>query len=366
VSADLHESARQLLAARTEQAVRHTAVRGFAQLSGADRCEVLQPGEAGLESRASIAYGPDAADLPGPLETHASILEHSFDHGTAGLVDDLADVPSAGAVAPASETAPAGYRSLLCVSLDSHGLLVAADREAGSFSGRELESMQQLAALVVAALDRFAWGTADEGSRLESVARVVSHDVQNAIGVANGRLELAMDGDRDQLAEVKAAHERLLDLTDDLVTVLRTGDSVSAIEPVALEEAASTAWTAIEAETATLDVADAIHVLADFTSLCQLLENLFRNAVDHAGDDVHVRVARHPDADGFVVADDGPGIPPEERDAVFEMGYTTGRDRTGYGLSIVQRIADAHGWDVTVSESAAGGARFDVTGVEFA
>ena len=55
---------------------------------------------------------------------------------------------------------------------------------------------------------------------------------------------------------------------------------------------------------------------------------------------------------------------PQERERVFEAGYTTGEDGTGFGLSIVERVAEAHDWDVGVTESADGGARFEVTGVE--
>jgi len=63
---------------------------------------------------------------------------------------------------------------------------------------------------------------------------------------------------------------------------------------------------------------------------------------------------------GFYVADDGPGIDPAERESVFEWGYTTGRDGTGLGLAIVRRIAEAHGWSVSATGSAARGARFEV------
>lgn len=67
--------------------------------------------------------------------------------------------------------------------------------------------------------------------------------------------------------------------------------------------------------------------------------------------------------DGFAVTNDGPGIPASEREDVFESGYTTSDDGTGLGLDIVATVCDAHGWTVRVTESADGGARFEVTGV---
>lgn len=66
---------------------------------------------------------------------------------------------------------------------------------------------------------------------------------------------------------------------------------------------------------------------------------------------------------GFYVADDGPGIPPDERERAFDHGYSTETDGTGFGLAIVEDIAEAHEWEVRVREGRDGGARFDVTGV---
>ena len=59
-------------------------------------------------------------------------------------------------------------------------------------------------------------------------------------------------------------------------------------------------------------------------------------------------------------ADDGRGIPAADREAVFEMGFSTKDDGTGFGLAIVDTIAEAHGWSVSVADGEAGGARFDV------
>jgi signal transduction histidine kinase len=100
--------------------------------------------------------------------------------------------------------------------------------------------------------------------------------------------------------------------------------------------------------------------------LQQLLENLFRNAVEHGGEDVTIRVGALDDAAGFYVADDGVGIPGEDRDEVFESGYSSATNGTGFGLAIVEEIADAHSWTIRVTESSEGGARFEMTDVELA
>jgi signal transduction histidine kinase len=81
---------------------------------------------------------------------------------------------------------------------------------------------------------------------------------------------------------------------------------------------------------------------------------------------VAVTVGDLPDGAGFYVADDGPGIPPEQRDAVLDPGVSSTAGGTGFGLAIVRRIAGAHGWDVTVTESETGGARIEFRGVETA
>jgi K+-sensing histidine kinase KdpD len=79
---------------------------------------------------------------------------------------------------------------------------------------------------------------------------------------------------------------------------------------------------------------------------------------------VDVGVVVVDESDREFMADDGPGIPPDEREAVFESGYSTEPDGTGFGLAIVERVADAHGWGVTITDSEAGGARFEFTGLE--
>jgi len=71
-------------------------------------------------------------------------------------------------------------------------------------------------------------------------------------------------------------------------------------------------------------------------------------------------------ADGFYLEDDGPGIPPEDRENLFDPGYSTVEDGVGFGLTIVETVAEGHGWDVRVTDGTSGGTRFEFADVEFA
>jgi sensor histidine kinase regulating citrate/malate metabolism len=82
------------------------------------------------------------------------------------------------------------------------------------------------------------------------------------------------------------------------------------------------------------------------------------------GSDFTVEWVNEPIEDYFGLSRSGVGGE-DERDRVFEYGHTTAEDGNGLGLAIVTRIVEAHGWKITVTESDAGGARFEITGVEF-
>jgi PAS domain S-box-containing protein len=198
-----------------------------------------------------------------------------------------------------------------------------------------------------------------QNEQLEQFASVVSHDLRNPLTIAQGRVEMAADETgNEHLADAEDALDRMDELIEDLLTLAKQGQPVDVTESVGLGEVARRAWTAVETGGATFSLkrADA-SINADGSRLCELFENLFRNAVEHGGNGVSVTVGTL--SNGFYVEDDGPGIPPDEREAVFESGYSTETDGTGFGLTIVQRIANGHGWEISLIESDAGGARFE-------
>ncbi|MDS0283267.1 ATP-binding protein [Haloarcula onubensis] len=199
--------------------------------------------------------------------------------------------------------------------------------------------------------------------RLEKFASVISHDLRNPLHVARARLELAREtGSDEHFAPIARAHDRMEAIIEDTLTLAREGELVTDVSPVSLEAIATDCWENVATGGATLAADGDVELQADPSKLRHIFENLFRNAIEHgAGEPDTVTVTVGPTADGFYVADDGPGIPPEKRERVFEQGYSDG-DGTGFGLAIVETIAQAHGWSVAVTESRAGGARFEFDG----
>jgi PAS domain S-box-containing protein len=204
---------------------------------------------------------------------------------------------------------------------------------------------------------------ARKNEQLEQFASVISHDLRNPLTVAQGRIELAqMEYEKEHLEDALAALKRTQAILDDLLTLAREGEGVREIESVDLTATVEDCWRHVPTAEATLVTETSQWIQADERRLKQLLENLLRNAVKHGGTDVTVTIGDL--EDGFYVADDGTGIPPDIREQVFDAGFSTETEETGFGLNIVEQIADAHGWDVSVTTSEDDGARFEVTSVE--
>jgi PAS domain S-box-containing protein len=205
-----------------------------------------------------------------------------------------------------------------------------------------------------------------QNDRLKEFADILAHDLRNPLQLVDGRNELARETGADEHFEViEQTIDRMERLIDDLLKIAHQGEVVTDPAPTDIEAVIDTAWEgAIGTNTeATLQYNSVGTVAADTDRLCELFENLFRNASEHGGEDVSVTVGPLPD--GMYIADDGPGIPQDQRGEVFEHGVSTDDDGSGYGLSIVRTIARAHGWDAEMTEGETGGARIEITGIQF-
>jgi signal transduction histidine kinase len=379
--------ARRLFGAQTRRDAYEVAVASLARLTAADECAVavLESGE--LVSRASVTGGLiDASEAP--LADDSGLIERAYRERETILVGDLVANPcgwqfpeSDGALSGPDGTVP--YRSLLCLPLEPEGILVATADQSGAFDRETRRTADEIGSLVEAALDAVpdAPESASEPDpdldpdRLETVASTLNHEMMDKLMIANNRLEAARDAPKpehfDHLADV---HDRIETFVEDMTRYLRTGERIPEPERIDLGAVAEQAWRVVETPGIELQRPDTLEVVADEGMVSGLLENLFRNAAKHgfaadrsAPDDRRVvSVGRLKTGRGIYVEDNGRGIDPTYGESVFESGVTTAADGSGQGLSICRDIAAAHDWEINAAEEDSGGARFEITGVEFA
>ncbi|ESP87768.1 HTR-like protein [Candidatus Halobonum tyrrellensis G22] len=199
---------------------------------------------------------------------------------------------------------------------------------------------------------------AAQNHRLGEFATLLAHDLRNPLSVATGFVDLYREtGDGTALDRVSDALARIDAMVEEMLLVATHGRAATDVRPVDLDVVARDAWAMVDTPGATLDVRTDATVDADEPRLGRLFENLFRNAVQHAGPDVTVTVAATDG--GFAVTDDGPGVDPADRGRVFDSGVSGVADGTGFGLAIVRAVAESHGWTVSLTEGSEGGARFE-------
>ncbi|WP_408956890.1 PAS domain S-box protein [Natrinema sp. 74] len=202
-----------------------------------------------------------------------------------------------------------------------------------------------------------------KNERLDEFTSIVSHDLRNPLNIAQSYLELARsECTNPHLEDVAVALERIHQIVERTLTLARDGRTIGETVSVDLQTLATDCWDGVDTASATLRVAEPPTVTADPQRLRHLFENLFRNAVEHGGTDVTVRVGAL--EDGFYVEDDGYGFPGDGDGSRLQPAHSMGGSETGLGLAIVKRIADAHGWDVRATTSADGGARIEIDGVD--
>ena len=198
----------------------------------------------------------------------------------------------------------------------------------------------------------------NQNERLEEFTSAVSHDLRNPLTVAKGNLGIIQQsGEIERLEKVERYLDRMNQLIDDVLSFAREGKSVIQAEPIRLEIVAERAWETVATGDARLTIVDESILEADQHRMSRLLENLYRNAIDHGPSDVHIQVGATADGAGFFVADDGPGMTPDVKAQALEPGFSTAENGTGYGLALVEQIADAHGWTIRLADSDRGGLR---------
>ncbi|RAW47119.1 histidine kinase [Halorubrum sp. 48-1-W] len=368
----LHDATRDLIRADSRRAIADRVIGAAEEILGFS-VAVVRLYDAEEDGLVPAAASEAVSDVVPEREVFSpdsgSLNWTAYETGEARVYDDI----EAGTDAVDRGT---GLRSLMLLPIGEHGTLSIGESTPNAFDSTDEFLARILSTAAETALDereseRELRRNRDElkrqNERLAEFADVVSHDLRNPLTVAAGRLRLVEEEcDSDNLDAVARAHDRMGELIDDLLTLAREGEGVGELEPTDLGDLLDRCWIHVDRPPgARLRVDVDRTVRADRTRLQQLFENLIRNSIEHGGRDVTVTVGELADGDGFYFEDDGVGIPPDARTDVFGPRYSTAEGGTGFGLSIVERIAEAHGWEVRIVDGPDGGARFEVTGVEF-
>lgn len=368
--AALHDAATRIQRCETTDSVYEEVVAAAEEIlefdiSVADELE----GDTLYPRAMSAALSEDEYYETTPVDAEDNLAARACRTGEPSIVTDLTQ----------RDATPADteFRAALTVPIGDHGVFQAVSRAVGAFDESDLELTELLAAHAREALSRLereqelrarTRELRREKERSEVFASAVSHDLRNPLNVATGHLGMARRdrADDDHLAAVADALDRMEAITEDVLTIAREGATVESPEPVALASLVEECWDNVDTTDATLQVRlpEGFTVGADPRRLRHVVENLFRNAMEHAGPRPTIELGALSEAEGFYVADDGPGIDPDSREEVFQPGYSTAANGTGFGLAIVGEMAGAHGWTVSATESADGGARFEFTGVD--
>jgi two-component system sensor histidine kinase CiaH len=215
--------------------------------------------------------------------------------------------------------------------------------------------------------------------RQREFAADASHELRTPLTVIRGSVELLRRNASkpvrevgDALTDIDAEVEHLTSLVEDLLLLARSDSGAISLErtPIHLDDVAADAAAALAQSAAAAGVQlevdpEPTPAIGDPARLRQLVMILVDNAIRHSPSGGTVRVLVRPasDAASVAVEDAGPGVRPEDREREFDRfwrapGAPAGG--TGLGLAIAKWIAEHHDGSISVDQSAAGGARFEV------
>ena len=196
---------------------------------------------------------------------------------------------------------------------------------------------------------------------LGEMSAVLAHEIRNPLASLKGNAQLLAsslpEGEKPRAKAERVVDEavRLEKLTQDLLAFVRTGELArTETSPAALVRDAAASFPAVTIDDA---AAPATYSL-DASRMREVLVNLLDNAIA-AGAPVSVRVAGGPPL-VIEVSDSGPGVPPEDREKIFEPFFTGKTRGTGLGLAIARRIVELHGGTIRVDAAPTGGALFRI------
>jgi signal transduction histidine kinase len=217
---------------------------------------------------------------------------------------------------------------------------------------------------------------AARGELLSRLAAMAAHEIRNPLGVIRGTVDLMREragvtlGERDRqsLDDITGEVDRLRRLTEDLLSLASDRPlSVTAVDLGGLlQEVARGTEAAFQQVRAKVAIDGGSDPLPSISGDPALLRQVFANLLSNAAQanqqgEINVTLVRHSRTVEIAVTDQGPGVPPEIGDRLFQLYFTTKSEGTGLGLAIARRIVERHDGTLVLRRDGRPGATFVVT-----
>jgi len=267
------------------------------------------------------------------------------------------------------EVERAGTGSMMVVPIDSYGVISMGSPAPRAITEDDVELGRVFGANVAAAIDRVDQQSLlkqreerlqERNERLDRFSGLVAHELRNPLGIASGHLDFVVGTEQDtvHLEASRRAVRRMERLTESLIDLVRDTPVTEQTTQLSVATIATEVFDSLRAFRAGLIIETPVTIEAEKTRLTTLLEQVLDNAVRYSGPTATVWIGEL-SAGGFYIADDGPGFMSESADEIFSYRPSAGRNRMRLGLAIVQEIAHAHNWNISVTTSRAGGTRLE-------
>jgi PAS domain S-box-containing protein len=366
---DLHNISQQLLSAETTTEVAeitvgigeqlfNLSINGFWEYDDSeDMLRLVTETDEAIET---IGEGPT-------YERGDGLIWESFDSSQILCYEDLPE--ESGTYNPNTP-----LKSEVHIPLGDHGIASFATTDEYKFDEIDMESLQLVEALVTEGIEAVkrkqelverGEELRQRNERLKEFSDVVAHDLKNPLTGAKGYLEIDIKNENaEHLDKIDNALDQMEDLINKLLMIARGNSEATEIRTVNLQQIVEESWSHLETTNTVLEIEDELgEVEADETRLRQLFGNLFRNTVEHAGDDVTLTVGSLNDDEGFYISDDGVGLADDILKGLREPKETDDISSIRIGLMSVIDVVEESGWKLTVPDTKQG-VRFEIRTTE--
>ena len=209
-------------------------------------------------------------------------------------------------------------------------------------------------------------------SEMNLAAAGLAHETRNPLNIIRGMAQMISRS--EELADLKEKSRAIVDETDKVTAQLNEFINYSrprevrrarvALNDVVAEVVRALNYDVEEKKIRVEAKMDPLYIEADEQLLRQTLFNLLLNAIQAVDQNGQIHFALRKEgaaAATLEIRDDGPGVPPEQRQEIFKPYFTTHQKGTGLGLAIVQQIVLAHGWEIKCLPNEPKGALFRIS-----